>query len=183
MARSTISLGDLLDFFLLLQGIGGLQIALFNVDQLVSQNLSNGLLGPESVLTDTLGDEVDGLVDSPEGRHVHCLFPNHTSSTNSGGVFSGTGLDDCVDENLKRVPSSKEVDDLEGVPDNSDGLHLLTGVPAVELEGADESLDDGAESLSELLALVSAGSVGHEDLSLGGGGSDVVKEAGVSDLS
>jgi hypothetical protein len=183
MAESTISLSDLLDFLLLLQSVRRLEVALLDVDELVGQHFSNGLLGPEGVLTDSLGDQVDGLVDSSEGRHVHCLLSNHTTSTDSGGVLSGTGLHDGVHEDLKRVSSGEEMDDLEGVPHNTDGLDLLTSVPAVELEGSNESLDDGAEGLSELLALVSASSVGHEDLSLGGGSGDVVDEAGVSDLS
>lgn len=74
------------------------------------------------------------------------------------------------------------MDDFEGVSDDADGLDLLAGVSSVELEGANEALDDGAECLSELLALVSAGSVGDEDLGLGGGGGDVVDEAGIGDL-
>ena len=74
------------------------------------------------------------------------------------------------------------MDDLKGVPDNSDGFNLLAGVSSVELEGSDESLNDGAESFSELLGLVSAGGVGDENLSLGGLGGNVVNEAGVFDL-
>ena len=183
MAESTISLSDLLDFFLLLQGIRRLQVALLNVDKLIGKDLSNGLLGPEGMLTNSLGDQVDGLVDSSEGRHIYCLLSNHTTSTDSGGVLSRAGLHNSVDEDLKRVSSGKEMDDLEGVPDNTNGLDLLTSVPAVELEGSNESLDDGAEGFSELLALVSASSVGDEDLSLSGGSGDVVDEAGVSNLS
>jgi hypothetical protein len=180
---STISLGDFLDFLLLLQGVGGLQVALLHIDQLVGQHLSDGLLRPESVLADSLGNQVDSLVDSSEGRHIHCLLSNHTTRANSGRIFSGTGLNNSIDEDLKRVSSREEIDDFEGVPDDSDGLHLLTGVSAVELERANQSLDNGAESFSELFALVSAGSVGHKDLSFGGGGGDVVDEAGICDLT
>ncbi len=134
------------------------------------------------MLSDTLGDQVDGLVHSPQGRNVDSLLSDNTSSTNSGRIFSGSGLDDGIDEDLKGVSSGEEVDDFEGVSHDSDGLNLLTSVSSVELEGSDKALNDGAQCLSELLALVSSGSVGDEDLGLGGGSSDVVEEARISDL-
>ena len=167
VTASTVTLGHFLDLLLFLQSVGRLQVSLLNVDQLVSQNLGNALLGPEGVLSHSLGDQVDGLVDSSEGRNVDSLLSNHTTSSDSGGVLSGTGLDNCVDKDLEGVSSGEEVDNLESVPHNSDGLHLLTSVSAVELERSDEALNNGAESLSELLGLVAASSVGHEDLSLG----------------
>ena len=182
VTASAVTLGDFLDLLLFLQGVGGLEVALLNIDQLVSKDFGNGLLGPEGVLTDSLGDQVDSLVHSSQGRHVNSLLSHHTTSSDSGGVFSGASLDDGIDENLEGVSSGEEVDDFEGVPDDADGLDLLTSVSSVELEGADEPLDDGAECLSELFALVSSGSVGDEDLGLGGGGGDVVNEAGISDL-
>lgn len=75
------------------------------------------------------------------------------------------------------------MDDLEGVSDHSDGLDFLAGVAAVELEGAHQSLDDGAGGLPEGLLLVATGSVGHEDVRLVRVHSDVVDEALVVDLS
>ena len=165
--RSAVTLGNFFDFFLLLEGVGRLKVSFLNVDELISQNFSNGLLGPEGVLSHSLGDQVDGLVDSSEGRDVHSLLSDHTTSSDSGGVLSGTGLDNCVDKDLEGVSSGEEVDNLESVSHNSDGLYLLTSVSAVELERSDEALNNGAESLSELLGLVAASSVGHEDLSLG----------------
>jgi hypothetical protein len=182
VTASTVTLGHFLDLLLFLQSVGRLQVSLLNVDQLVSQNLGNGLLGPESVLSHSLGDQVNGLVDSSEGRHVNCLLSHHTTSSNSGRILSGTGLDDSVDENLERVSSGEEMDDLKSMSDNSDGLNLLAGVSSVELERANKSFNDGAKCLSELLGLVSAGSVGDENLSFGGCGSNIVNEAGVSDL-
>lgn len=53
-------------------------------------------------------------------------------------------MDNSVDENLKGVSSGEEVDDLEGVSDDSDGLNLLAGVSSVELKGSNKSLNDGA---------------------------------------
>jgi hypothetical protein len=65
VTASAVTLGDFLDLLLFLQGVGGLEVALLNIDQLVGKHFGNGLLGPEGVLTDSLGDQVDGLVDSP----------------------------------------------------------------------------------------------------------------------
>ena len=126
MAESTISLSDLLDFFLLLQSVRRLEVALLDVDELVSQNFSNGLLRPEGVLADSLGDQVDSLVDSSEGRHVHCLLSNHTSSTNSGGVFSGRTVSNCFEENLYWIFSSLQMDDLKGLLNNVESLEFLS---------------------------------------------------------
>ena len=103
------------------------------------------------MLSHSLGDEVDGLVDSTERGDVDGLLTHNTSSANSGGVLSGTSLHNGIDENLEGISSSEQVDDLEGVSDDSDGLHLLAGVSSVELEGTNKSLNDGAECFSELL--------------------------------
>ena len=119
------------------------------------------------MLSNTLGDKIDGLVDSSQGRNVDCLLSDHTASTDSGGIFSWAGLHDSVDEYFKGVSSGQEVDDLKSMSDDSDGLDLLTSVSSVELKGADEPLNDGAECLSELLSLVSSSSVRDEDLCLG----------------
>ena len=135
------------------------------------------------MLTSTLSDKVDSLVDSSQGRHIDGLLSDHTSGTDSGGVFSGTSHQDGGDEHFQGVATSQKVNDFEGVSDDADGLDFLTSVAAVELHGADETFDDGAEGLSELFGLISASSVGHEDLGLGGLGSDVVDEAGVFDLN
>ena len=118
------------------------------------------------MFTGTLGNQIDSLVDSSQGRHVDGLLSDDTTSTDSGGIFSGASHEDSVDEHLQGVSASEEVDYLEGVSDDTDGLDFFTSVSAVELHGADESFDDGAESLSEFLGLVSAGSVGHKYLSL-----------------
>ena len=75
------------------------------------------------------------------------------------------------------------MDDLEGLLDDVDCLGLLTCVAAVEHEGSSKTLDDWAEGLSELLALVSTSCVGHINLSPRGSDSDVVLEAGINDLN
>jgi len=74
------------------------------------------------------------------------------------------------------------MDDLECVPYDSDGFGFFTSVSAVELEWTNKTLDDGAKCFSEFLSLVSACSVGDEDLSFDWFGCDVVNEAGIFDL-
>ena len=91
-------------------------------------------------------------------------------------------MDEGSHQDLDGVLAGEEVDDFEGVPDDSDGLDLLTSVPSGELHGANQSFDDGAECFSESFGLVSSGGVGDEDLGLGGLDCDVVNEAGIFDL-
>lgn len=55
------------------------------------------------------------------------------------------------------------MDDLEGVVDNATGQQLLSVVPAVHHQGADEALCDWTGSLSELLCLVAACGVWQVD--------------------
>lgn len=49
--------------------------------------------------TYTDGQEGDSLVDSPQGRDVDSLSTDGTLGTDSGRVFSGTGVDDSVNCN------------------------------------------------------------------------------------
>lgn len=111
-----------------------MDVAFLNVDDLVSQALGDGLGGLEGVLTGSLGDQVDGLVDSSQGRHINCLLSHHTSTADSGRIFSGACIDKSTNENFERVLASEEVNDFECVSDDSDGLGLFTGVSAVELQ-------------------------------------------------
>lgn len=85
----------------------------------------------ESGLSGANGDEGDGLVDSSERGHIDSLSSDGTLGTNSGRVLSGTGVDDSVDKNLDGVLVGEEVDDLEGVGNDSDSHELLTVVSAV----------------------------------------------------
>jgi hypothetical protein len=149
VTASSVTLGYFLDLLLLFEGVGGLDVSFLNVDDFVGKDFGNALLTSEGVLSGTLGDKVDGGIDSSEGGDVDSLLSDDTTGTDSGGVFSGTSLDDGSDEDLKRVSSGEEMDDLEGVPHDSDGFHLFTSVSAVELEGSDQSLNDGTECFSE----------------------------------
>jgi hypothetical protein len=90
-------------------------------------------VGLDCVLPGSLSDQVDGLVDSSQWRHVDGLLSDNTTSTDSGRIFSGTGLKHGTNENLQRVSGSEEVNNLEGVPDDTDGFDFLTSVASVEL--------------------------------------------------
>ena len=87
------------------------------------------------------------LVDSPEGRHVHRLPSDSTSTANTSGVLAGAGVDDGVDQNLQGVLASQQVDDLEAVLDNSHGQKLLSVVSAVhhQAEHEDCEIHDGVQ--------------------------------------
>lgn len=45
----------------------------------------------------------DHLVDSTEGWHIHSLPPDGTSTTNTGGVLTGSAVDDGVHQDLEGV--------------------------------------------------------------------------------
>lgn len=95
----SVRLGDTLQLILLLDSIA-VAASLGSVDQLLSQALSNGLYVSESSLAGTNGKERDGLVDAAEGRHIDGLSADGTCGTDSGGVFTGTAVDDGVDSDL-----------------------------------------------------------------------------------
>lgn len=177
--RLTVGLGDSLQLVLLLDGVRGGR-TLGGVDQLLSQTFSNRLDVSESSLSGTNGQQGNGGVDSSQWRHINSLSSDSTRRTNSGGVFSGTRVDNGVNNNLEWVLLGQHVDDLQSVLDDSDGLQLLTVVSTVHHQGVGQSLDDWALGLSESLGSVSAGSVGNEhwlsDL-------DVVNEGNVLDLN
>lgn len=131
----------------------------------------------------TVGNQVDSLVDTSHGRYVYCLLSNNTSRSDSCGVLSRTSGDDCPNEYFEWVSASEQVDDFKSVAHDSDGLNLLSCVPAVELEGTDEPLNDWAGCLSEGLLLVAASSVRDEHVGFIGVDGDIIDEALVVDLS
>mmetsp|Transcript_83631 Transcript_83631/g.174930 ORF Transcript_83631/g.174930 Transcript_83631/m.174930 type:complete len:252 (-) Transcript_83631:70-825(-) len=176
----TIGLCHSLNLILLLDGIavGGL---LGSIHDLVGKALGNGLDVTEGAVSRTSAEEVDGLVHSTEGRDIHSLPSNDAGRTDSGGVLSGAPVLDSIDVHLKGVHVRQEVDNLEGMLHDADGHHFLTVVPAVHHHGAAQSLNDGAESLAELLLLESALGVRQES---GGAASvgDVVGEGQIRDI-
>ena len=51
--------------------------------------------------TNTDGKKGDGLVDAAEGGHIDGLTTNGTLRSNTGGILSGSSVDDGVDQNLQ----------------------------------------------------------------------------------
>lgn len=157
----TVRLGNSLQLVLLLDGVRS-RGTLGGVDQLLSQTLRDGLDVSERSLSSTDGQQSNGGVNSSQRRDIDGLSSDGTGRTDSGGVFSGTRVDNSIDNNLQWVLLSKNVDDLKGVLDDSDGLQLLTVVLTVHHQRVGQSLNDWALSLSESLGSVSTSSVGNE---------------------
>ena len=100
--KLTVGLGNTLQLVLLLNGVG-VGRALGGVDKLVGQALSNGLHVTEGSLARTGGQEPDGLVDTTEGSDIDGLTTDGTGASDTGGVFTETGVDDGLNEDLDGV--------------------------------------------------------------------------------
>jgi len=176
----SVSLSDTLDLILLLdsEGVGG---TLGGIDELISEALSNGLYGPESGLTSTLGEEPDSLVHTAKGGHIYSLSAYNTSGSDTSGVFTGTTVDNSVYDYLDGVGISEKVDDLKGVLKDADSHKLLAVVAAGPHEGVGKPLNNGALSLPKPLLVEAAGGMGQENSRLGLDG-DVISQAQVADL-
>lgn len=179
MARLTVRLGNSLQLVLLLDSVRGGR-TLGSVDQLLSQTLSNSLDVSERSLSSTDGQQSNSGVNSSQWRNIDGLSSDGTGRTDSGGVLSGTRVDNSVDNNLQWVLLGDNVDDLKSVLDDSDSLQLLTVVSTVHHQGVGQSLNDWALSLSESLGSVSTSSVGNENW---GSDLDVVNQRDVLDLN
>jgi hypothetical protein len=185
MFKFKLTLGNTLKFVLLLDGIrvGG---SLGGVDELISKAFSNGLDVAESRLAGlkkshkkngiysvtsiskdgsfekenhayTGGQQRDGLVDTTERRNINGLTTDSTGRTNTGGVFTGTSVDDGINENLNGVLVSEKVDDLKSVLDNASSHELLSVVATVHHERVGETLNDralGRENKRKELAIL-----------------------------
>ena len=104
--------------------------------------------------TYTSGQKVDGLVHATERGHIDGLTTDGTSGTNSGGVLTRSGVDNGINEDLKRILLGEEVDDLESVLHDSHSHDLLTVVAAVHHEGVGQSFHNWTVSLAESLDVV-----------------------------
>ena len=157
----TVRLGNTLQLIFLLDGVGS-GGTLSSVDQLLGQTLSNGLDVSERSLTSTNGQESNSLVDSSQWGDINSLSSDGTGRTNSGGIFSWTGVDNSINENLQWVLVGQNVDDLQSVLDDSDSFQLLTVVSTVHHKRVGQTLNDWTLGLSESLGSVTTGSVGDE---------------------
>merc|ERR1740128_155174 len=158
----TVRLGHTLEFVLLLDGVT-VAGSLGGVDQLVGQALGDGLDVTESSLPGSGAQQPDSLIDPPKGRDIDGLTPNGSLTSDTGGVLTGSGVDDGIDQDLEGVLSAERVDDLEAVLNNPDGHQLLAVVSAVHHEGVHQPLHDGALGLPEPLGGKPLSGVGKVD--------------------
>ena len=179
---STVSFGDFLNFFLLLESVWTLDVSFLGIDDLVSQAFSDCLLGLYWSVSGSVSDQVDCQVYSSHWWDINCLLSNNTTSSDTGGVFSWACQQQSSDQDFDRVSTGEEVNDFECMSDDSDGLDFLSSVSSWELHWANKSFDNGAECFSESFGLISSSGVGDKNLRLGGLDSDIVDEAWVINL-
>merc|ERR1712083_998427 len=128
---------------LLLDGVA-VTGALGRVDELVRQALGDRLDVAERGFSSSSAQQPNCLIDPPERRHIDGLPPHGAGTPDPSRVFSGSRVDDGVDENLKRILAGEEMDDLEAVLDDADGHELLTVVAAVHHQRVHKALNNGA---------------------------------------
>jgi len=147
------------------------------VGLLISQALGDGLDGTERSEASASADQVDGGVNTTERGDIDGLTTDGTGRTDLTGVLTRATVLHGIEENLDGVlVGVEEVDDLQSLLDDADGLQLLTVVATVHHHGAREALNDGAQSLTEATDLVATSRVGNEDLSLCVGALDVIDQ-------
>ena len=112
--KLTVGLGNTLQLVLLLNGVG-VGRALGGVDELISQALSNGLHVAEGSLARTSGQEPDSLVNTTEGSHIDGLTTDGTGGSDTGGIFTETGVDDGLNEDLDGVLITQEGEGEKGL--------------------------------------------------------------------
>jgi len=105
----SVGLGHTLELILLLDGVR-VAASLGSVDQLFSEALGNALDVAERGLTGTDGEEGDTLVDAAEGRNIDGLATDGTGGSDTGGVFTGTAVDNGIDGDLDGVLVGHDVD-------------------------------------------------------------------------
>ena len=96
--RSSVTLGNSLDLVLLLDGVGvSLTDTLGSSDDLIGENLGHALVGSEAGVSGSFAHKVDSLIDSSQWGDINSLSSDGTTGTNSGGVLSGSSLDDSLE--------------------------------------------------------------------------------------
>ena len=146
-------------------------------DDFISKDLTHGFVGSEAGVSGSFTHEVDSLIDSSEWGDIDSLSSDSSSGTNSSGVFSGSSLNDSLEQDGKWVLSSKKVDHLEGLSEDSDSELFLTVLSMVtDHELIDESLSDWALDLLESLLLIFTGGVWDVHLGFCGFAGKVVDE-------
>ena len=129
----------------------------------------------EACVSGSLAHEIDSLVDSSQWGNIDSLSSDGTSGTNSGGIFSGSSLDDSFEEDFEWVGSSKEVNDFKSLSEDSDTnlfFTILSMHTHHKLIG--ESFSDWTLDLLETFFLIFTSSVWDVHLSFGGLNTKVV---------
>jgi len=157
-----IALCDTLQLVLLLDGVR-VRGSLSCVDQLLCQALCYTLDVSECSLTSTDGKKSDSLVNTAERGDIDGLTTDGTSRSNTGGILTGTAVDNGIDGDLDRVLVGHDVDDLESVSDNADSHEFLSVVASVHHEGVRKTLNDRALCLAESLLGETTGRVRDVD--------------------
>ena len=96
--RSSVTFGNSLDLVLLFDGVGvSLTNTLGGSNDFISKNLAHGFVGSEAGVSGSFAHKVDSLVDSSKWRNINSLSSNGTTGTNSGGILSGSSLNDSLE--------------------------------------------------------------------------------------
>jgi hypothetical protein len=72
----------------------------------------------------------------------------------TGGILTGTRVNNCINQDLDGVGVSEQVDDLESTAKDADSQQLLSVVTSVHHEGIGHTLNNGALCLPEPLLVV-----------------------------
>jgi len=75
-----------------------------------TQALRDGLHGAERALAGANGDQSNGGVDTAQRRNIDGLATDGTGGTNTGGVLTGTAVDDGINGDLDGVGVGGDVD-------------------------------------------------------------------------
>lgn len=141
----TVGFSNTLDFVLLLDGVA-VGRTLGGVDQFVSQALRDALHAAEGRFARASGEQVDGGVNTTQRRNVDGLSADGTGRTDTGRVFTRTRVDDSLNQDLERVLTRQEVDNLEAVFDDLNLLETKTKISESD-SIADENKIEGEKSL------------------------------------
>ena len=102
---------------------------------------------------------IQRLSDSPHGGNINGLFPDSASLPDSGRIFSGPSLHDCLTKHIHRISAGHQMDDLECLSQDSDRQHFLTTVSPREHQAVYQTLHNRTLHFSEFLHLVTTRSV------------------------
>jgi len=155
----TVRFGNTLNLILLLNSIR-IGRSTGSIDQLLSKALSHGLEVSETSLSCSGSKEVKSIVNSAERGHINSLSPDNSSSSNTGGILTGSRVDNSIDNDLNGVLIGEEEDDFKCMLNDAGSHDFLSGVTSLLHEATCKTFDDGAGCLTETLHLVTSSGMG-----------------------